>query len=279
MDGINSIILLIFVVVSLAVLVFIKHKENFDNQQLEDLVTDNLKNKEIIDVQDMAYRDFMNTLVDQLLAELNRLYNKSLLRVNLERVEKTVGENSDSYVVFAFVLNSGKNSVAKLKLEFDVDKQDHVLVKKVDVMGSRPSIFKNRAGESARFPTNVKTKVDVDNLIAANLFYPPLDNSVVEFKETAHKMVDRNKYILPKERELIGDVDTFPSKNVLGFWDDYGVEITEEGNKHLGGLNHGTRQFSVVPQFFKNNFESCIGNYLWLFDSAEDVISRPIGVG
>ena len=97
-------------------MVFIKHKENFDNQQYKDSVTDNLKNKEIIDVQDMAYRDFMNTLVDQLLAELNRLYNKSLLRVNLERVEKTVGENSDSYVVFAFVLNSGKNSVAKIKM-------------------------------------------------------------------------------------------------------------------------------------------------------------------
>ena len=194
MNGINTVILLIFVVVCLAVLVFFKHKENFNNQ-LENLVTDNLKTKEIIDVQDMVYRDFMNTLVDQLLSELNRLYNKSLIRVNLERVEKTVGETNDSYVVFAFVLNSGKNSVAKLKLEFDVDKQDHDLVKKVDVMGSRPSIFKNRSGQSVRFPVNVKTKVDVDNLMAANLFYPPLESSTVDFKETGHKMVDRNKYI------------------------------------------------------------------------------------
>jgi len=278
MNGINTVILLIFVIVCLAVLVFFKHKENFNNQ-LENLVTDNLKTKEIIDVQDIVYRDFMNTLVDQLLSELNRLYNKSLIRVNLERVEKTVGETRDSYVVFAFVLNSGKNSVAKLKLEFDVDKQDHVLVKTVDVMGSRPSIFKNRSGLSVRFPVNVKTEVDVDNLMAANLFYPPLESSTINFKETGHKMVDRNKYILPKERERIGDIDTFPSKNVLGVWDNYGVEITEEGDRKLGGLNHGTRQFSLVPQFFKNNFESCIGNYLWLFDTAEGVISRPIGVG
>ena len=278
MNGINSIILLIFVVVCLAILVFFKHKENFNNR-LENLVTDNLKTKEIIDVQDMVYRDFMNTLVDQLLSELNKLYKKHLLRINLERVEKIVGEVNDSYVVFAFVLNSGKNSVAKLKLEFDVDKQDHVLVKKVDVMGSRPSIFKNRSGNSVRFPVNVKTKVDVNNLMAANLFKPPLESSTIDFKETGHKMVDRNKYILPKERERIGDIDTFPSKNVLGVWDNYGVEITEEGNQQLGGLNHGTRQFSLVPQFFKNNFESCIGNYLWLFDSSEDVISKPIGIG
>ena len=279
MNGINNMILLILVVACLAIIAM-KYREQFVSTiNPEDHVTDDLQNKELIDVQDMEYREFLNNLVDQLLGELNRLYNKSLMRINLERAEKTVGEGKDHYVVFAFVLNSGKNSVAKLRFDFDVDQNDHVVVKKVDVMGSRPSLFKNRHGVTTRFPVDFKTSVDGDTLVGENMLPSTLESMAVEFKETPHKMVDRNKNIVPKEREAMGDVDTFPSKKVLGVWDQNGVEITQCEPDNLGGLNHGTRQLTLVPQFFKSNFESCEGNYLWLFDTAEDVISHPIGIG
>jgi hypothetical protein len=259
-------------------LLFLKFKENFTNIiNPQDYVTDDLSNSEIIETQPPEFQIMVNDMVDQLLDELNRLYNKQLVRINIERVEKTqLNESLSNYKVSTFVFNIAKDSSAKLMLTFDVE-NDIVTVKGVEVVGSRPSIFKKRQGESARDSLKVSRKVDIDKVNAT--YNPVLNNSAVKFHETSQKMVDRNSWILPIERQLLGDVATFPNKVVLPEWDVYGVELTDESSDAtgVGGLNHGTRKLSFVPNFYKNNFQASIGDYLWLFDTAEDVIGNPVG--
>ena len=281
MDNINTVIILILVTLCI-VLLFFKFKENFTNiisppATPPDYVTDDLTNSVLIETQPPEFQIMVNDMVDQLLDELNRLYNKRLVRINIERVEKTqLNDTLSNYKVSTFVFNIAKDSSAKLMLTFDVE-NDLVIVKGVEVLGSRPSVLKKRHGESARDSLKVSRKVDIDKV--SPTYNPVLRNSDVKFHETSKKMVDRNSWILPIERQLLGDVETFPNKVVLPEWDVYGVELTDETSdaKGIGGLNHGTRKLTFVPNFYKNNFQACSGDYLWLFDTAEDVVGNPVG--
>jgi hypothetical protein len=277
MDNINTVIILILVTLCI-VLLFLKFKEDFTNIiNPRDYVTDDLSNSELIETQQPEFQIMVNDMVDQLLDELNRLYNKQLIRINVERVEKTqLNDTLSNYNVSTFVFNSAKDSSAKLMLTFDVE-NDLVTVKGVEVVGSRPSLFKKRQGESARDSLKVSRKVDIDKVKPT--YNQPLHNSDVNFKETSTKMVDRHSWILPIERQRLGNISTFPNKEVLPEWDVYGVELTDETSDptRLGGLNHGTRKLTFVPNFYKNNFQADIGNYLWLFDTAEDVVGNPVG--
>ena len=277
MNNINTVIILILVTLCI-VLLFWKFKEKFtDFINPNDYVTDDLSKSELIETHPPEFQVMINDMVDQLLDELNRLYTKQLVRVNVERVEKIqLTETLTNYKVSTFVLNIAKDSSAKLMLNFDVD-GDLVTVKGVEVLGSRPSIFKKRQGVSARDTHKISRNVDIDKV--KPIYNPVLHNSDVDFKETSNKMVDRLSWILPIERQLMGNIDTFPNKVVLPEWDVYGVELTDESSdkKGVGGLNHGTRKFSFVPNFYKNNFQACIGDYLWLFDTAKDVVSFPFG--
>ena len=277
MDNINTIIILILVTLCI-VLLFLKFKENFTNIiNPEDYVTDDLSKSDLIETHPPEFQIMVNDMVDQLLEELNRMYNKQLVRINVERVEKTqINDTLSNYKVSTFVFNIAKDSSAKLMLTFDVE-NDLVTVKGVEVLGSRPSIFKKRQGESARDSLKISRKVDIDKVKPT--YNQPLHNSEVNFKETSHKMVDRNSWILPIERQRLGNVATFPNKVVLPEWDVYGVELTDETSDptRLGGLNHGTRKLSFVPNFYKNNFQAGVGDYAWLFDTSEDVVGNPVG--
>jgi len=277
MDNINTVIILILVTLCI-VLLFLKFKENFTNSiNPHDYVTDDLSNSELIETHTPEVQIMVNDMVDQLLDELNRLYNKQLVRINVERVEKTqINDTLSNYKVSTFVFNIAKDSSAKLMLTFDVE-NDLVTVKGVEVLGSRPSIFKKRQGESTRDSLKVSRKVDIDKVKPT--YNPPLHNSEVNFKETSTKMVDRNSWILPIERQRLGDVATFPNKVVLPEWDMYGVELTDETSDptRVGGLNHGTRKLSFVPNFYKNNFQAGVEDYAWLFDTSEDVVGNPVG--
>ena len=277
MNNINTVIILILVTLCI-VLLFWKFKENFTNIiNPIDYVTDDLSKSELIEIHPPEFQVMINDMVDQLLDELNRLYNKQLVRINVERVENTqLNETLTNYNVTTFVLNIAKDSSVKLMLNFDVD-NDLVTVKGVEVLGSRQSIFKKRQGVSARDSLKISRKVDIDKVKPT--YNPILHNSQVNFNETSNKMVDRHSWILPVERQRMGNIDTFPNKVVLPEWDVYGVELTDENSdkKGIGGLNHGTRKFSFVPNFYKNNFQACIGDYLWLFDTASDVVGNPVG--
>ena len=280
MHNVNTVIILIFVSLCI-ILLFYKFREQFTNRFINPLnhVTQDLSNLEVIETKKDTFQEEINDIVDQLLQELNRLHNKQLIRINLERVEKTVvSDNLTNYEVYAFVLNEAKESTAKLKLVFSVDSADKVSVKEVDVLGSRSSILTKRQGDSGRDFTNIKRQIDMDKV--KRLEEEGLDYSLVNYNETDNKMVNRNSWVLHKERLGLGPVDTFPSRDVLPKWDVFGVALTDEytHNSKLAGLNHGTRKFTFVPNFFKSNYEICMGDYLWMFGTSEDAVSRPIGV-
>ena len=72
---------------------------------------------ELIETQPPEFQIMVNDMVDQLLDELNRLYNKRLVRINIERVEKTqLNETLTNYKVSTFVFNIAKDSSVKLML-------------------------------------------------------------------------------------------------------------------------------------------------------------------
>lgn len=280
MNNIDTVILLIFVTLTI-VLLSLNMPEHFlgiiNKIHPTEIVTKDLSKIERVETLDSDFNYKLNNIIDQLLSELNNQYNKSLIRINVERAEKTViNEKLDNYKVFVFVLNSAKESTAKLLLDFDVQNDSKVSVKQVAVLGSRQSIFKNKQGESARDTKQFKSQVDMDKVIGS--LNGSLPHSLVNYKETTNKMIDRNSWILPKERIALGNRETFPGKVVHPEWDSFGVEYTDDNSK-IGGLNHGTRKFSFLPNFYKSNYQICIGDYLWLFGTAEDVISQPIGVG
>lgn len=279
MYNVNTVIILIFVSLCI-VLLFYKFREQFANRFINPLnhVTQDLSNLEVIETKKDSFQEEINDIVDQLLQELNRLHNKQLIRINLERVEKTVvSDDLTNYEAYVFVLNAAKESTAKLKLVFSVDSADKVSVKEVDVLGSRESIFRKRQGETGRDFMKIKRQVDMDKV--KRLEEEGFDYSLVDYNETDNKMVNRNSWVLHKERLDLGPVDTFPSRDVLPKWDVFGVALTDNSteNSKLGGLNHGTRKFTFVPNFFKSNYEVCVGDYLWMFGTSEDAVSRPIG--
>jgi len=288
MSNINNAIVLSLVSLVI-ILLFINYSEKFTNmvtrrKQLTSVdgngyITEDISNKEIEEVIPNELQEEVEELVDQILDGINRDYNKKLIRVTIERLEKTIVEADIArYQVYVFVLNYKKESNAKLLLDFTVDKNYVVHVNMVKVIGARQSIITSRGGVSARDQLNIKKPVDMNN-VHANVEMP-LDYSRFNVEETTNKMVDRNSWILHKQREALGNVKTFPARKVYDEWDKFGVKYVDKmTDESPGGLNYGNRNFTLVPHFMKNNFEVCIGDYSWLFDKSEDVESRPIGVG
>jgi hypothetical protein len=243
-----------------------------------EFVTDDLSKLEVEEVLPNEVQFQVEELVDQILERFNKDYNKKLIRISIERVEKNVTDDTTDFQVWVFVFNYKKESNAKVLIDFTLDKNDFVRVNKVNILGSRQSILTSRGGVSGRDIENLKKPVDMDKV--DGLLLSPMDFSNFNVSETSNKMVDRNSWIIHKVREDIGNVKTFPARKVHNEWDINGVKIVDKMVKGSpGGINYGNRNFTLVPHFMKNNFESCFGDYLWLFDKAADVVSKPIGVG
>jgi hypothetical protein len=254
--------------------------DNSDNvrKDLNGFVTEDISNLEIEEVVDDELKTQVEDLVDQILERFNRDYNKKLIRISIERVEKSVNADKSNFQVWIFVFNYKKESNAKVLIDFDLNSLDHVKVNKVDVLGSRQSIVTSRGGVSSRDVDSKREPVNMNNV--EGLLFAPIEFSNFNVAENNNKMVDRHSWIMLKHREELGNVKTFPARKVHDEWDVNGVKIVDKIEKDTpGGINHGNRNLSLVPHFMKNNFELCFGDYLWLFDKAEDVDSRPIGVG
>ena len=292
MSNINNAI--IICLVSFVLIIFVmNYSERFTNlinltsitkpilglTEEKDFVTDDLSDLEVEEVVPDALKSEVEDIVDQILERFNKDYNKKLIRISLERVEKNILEDKTSHFqVWVFVFNYKKESNAKVLIDFNLGENDMVKVNKVEVLGSRQSVITTRGGVTTRDSQNLKKPVDMDNV--EGLLLTPMEFSNFNVAETSDKMVDRNGWILHKAREEIGNVKTFPSRKTHCEWDINGVKIVEQPKKGSpGGVNHGNRNFTLVPHFMKHNFEGCFGDYLWLFDKAEDVVSRPIGVG
>jgi hypothetical protein len=283
MNNINNAIILSLVTLILIVFLM-NYKEKFTNLlntsiDKNDFVTDDISNLEVEEVVPDELQVQTEELVDQILERFNRDYNKKLIRISIERVERDIDENkTTNFKVWVFVFNYKKESNGKVLIEFTLNENDIVRVSKVNVLGSRESLITTRGGETTRVDNNLKQRVNMDKV--EGLLMAPIEFSGFNVSETPNKMVDRNNWILHKPREKIGNIKTFPARKVYDEWDVNGVKIVDKQQKGSpGGINYGNRNLCLVPHFMKNNFECGYGDYVWLFDKAEDVESRPIGIG
>ena len=296
MSNINSAKILSFASL-IIILLFLNYKEQFTNFLEENgitkknepevtklikdeagYITEDISDKEMIETLPDELQTEVEVLVDEVLEGLNKKYNKKIIRVNIERVQKTYEEGKNHYSVYVFVLNYKKDAHAKLLLEFTLDNNNIISISRIEVLGSRQSLMSVRGGISTRDILNLKHTVDMDAV--SGIVETPLDSSRFDIAETSEKMVDRNSWILNKEREAMGNIETFPSRKISTEWDMNGVNFVEKTDApHLGGVNYGNRNFTYVPNFHAQNFTVCIGDYLWLFDKERDVASKPIGVG
>jgi len=285
MSNINSTIIL-SVITLVIIILFLNFKEHFSSlisvqeQEIDatGFLTDDISNMEVFETVTDDLQQEVEDMVDEILNGFNKNYNKKLIRVNIERVQKTYEEDKQKYEVYVFVFNYNKKSNVKVLLEFTLDNDSFISVNKVEVLGSRESIIANRGGLSSRDTLNLKKPVDMDKV--SGISEEPIEYSRFNIAETTNKMVDRNKWIYNKDREVIGDKLTFPSRDVLPEWDMNGVNFVKSMTPGSpGGINYGHRKAVLEPNFYKQNFEACIGEYLWLFDKKEDVASKPLGVG
>ena len=287
----DAIIICLVTTIILLLFVYYKHPEAFTMlrtfqsltphsiipAEQKQLVDNDISNMKMIETVDEDLRLQVVDLVDEILDKFNKNYNKQLIRIEIERVDRTVKDNKEHFIVWVFVFNYKKESNAKVMVDFTLENKKNVVVNKVDVLGSNQSVEKTRGGIETREDKNFKEPVDMDKV---NSFEPfVLDYQLFNVSETEDKMVDRNSWILHKERKSLGDLKTFPSKKMHTNWDLNGVNYTDADEDGMpGGLNSGSRSLSYVPLFMKHNFELCSGDYLWLFDKSKDVESRPIGV-
>jgi hypothetical protein len=292
MSNINSTIILSLVSLIIIIL-YLNFQEQFTNfisthvnyvttqaakLDADGYITEDISGKELMETVPDELQSEVETLVDEILEGLNKNYNKKIIRVNIERVQKTYEDGKNMYSVYVFVFNYKKESNAKLLLEFSLDDNNFISVSRVKLLGSKQSLIVVRGGISSRDTLNLKESVDMDKV--SSVVDIPLEFSRFDVAETSNKIVDRNSWILHKEREQIGNIETFPSRNMNKEWDMNGVNFVDKTNNHeIGSVNYGNRKFTYVPNFHAQNFTGCQGDYLWLFDKERDVASQPIGVG
>lgn len=240
-----------------------RHQENF-----EDIP---------VDVIDDSTKYEVETIVDIILNDINKKFNKNLIRGAIDRVEKTLEKNTIKYSINIFIYNHQKST--NRKTEFNVSVKDNtIFIESIRNGISRKVLVEERAGISGRGSLLHKFPYNID-LIEPNDI-KILDYTDFNILETQDKMVDRNSWVLPKEAEFLDKKKPFPCRIVYNYWDKNGVEYIKEDKNCETGLSHATKYFNRVPNFYVSNFASCDANSdnHWLFDPSQDSASRPIGV-
>jgi len=257
------IISLLIIVLVVCVLLLVRNKEQFISYGI-DAMEPNLKQE---------VEDILNLVV----ADINKNYNKELYVGSIDRVEKTILDEGINYVINVFIYNKRNFTNTNRKVTFDIDLNDsEIIVNKITRGFSRDIPQVQRGGIASRGDTLYKPPTNVSNLQTneSRVF----DFSEVNYTETKNKMVDRNSWIMPKELTKTNLI--IPSRKILHVWDCSGVEVTSDNINDTPILNHGMKPMNNIPNFIKFNFETKQeeSNNSWLFDLASDSSSRPIGV-
>ena len=246
----------LIVLILILLLIFFKNREHFMSYSI-DAIEPNLKQE-------------VETILNLVIDDINRNYNKELYVGNIDRVEKTMNQNSINYVINVFIYNKRNFTNTNRKVTFDIDINDsEIIVNKIERGFSRDVPSVQRGGISTRGATLFKPKNDVSNLDGVGK--SQLEFTDVKFTETKKEKQDRNSWILPKEwtnNNLI-----IPSRKILHVWDCNGVEVTSDNLQNTPILNHGMRPLNNIPNFVNYNFENKEedSNNRWLFDLTEAV--------
>lgn len=260
-----NITIVVFLSIILIALLYLgyRHQENFVDIS-PDVIDDTTKYE-------------VESIVDIILADINKKFNKDLLRGAIDRVEKTIEDDGTKYTINIFVYNNQKKT--NRKTEFNVTiRDDTVFIDSIRNGISRKVLNEERAGISERGSLLHKFPYNID-LIEPNDI-KTIDYTDFNILETQEKMVDRNSWILPKEAEFLDKKKPFPCRIVYNIWDKTGVEIVKEDKDCECGLSHATKYFDRVPNFHISNYTNCDSHSdnHWLFDPSQDSASRPVGV-
>jgi hypothetical protein len=258
-----KVLLALIVLLLIFSLVFFKNREQFVSVS--------------VDAMEPSLKQEVETILNLVIDDINKNYNKELLVGSIDRVEKTVIENGINYVINVFIYNKRNFTNTNRKVSFDIDLNDtEIIVNKITRGFSRDIPNIQRGGESSRGATLYKPKSDLTDLESTE--NKILDYTTVEYTETPNKMVDRKSWLLPKEWTKNNII--IPTRKILHVWDCSGVEVTSDNLNNTPILNHGMKPLNNIPNFVNYNFENKEenSNNSWLFDLASDSASRPIGV-
>ena len=250
-----KVILTLIILILILSLIFLKNRENFTSYS--------------IDAIEPGLKQEVETILNLVIQDINRNYNKELYVGNIDRVEKTMNENSINYVINVFIYNKRNFTNTNRKITFDIDINDNeIIVNKIERGFSRDIPNIQRGGISSRGATLFKPKNDVSTLEGVGS--SDLEYTDVKFTETQNKKQNRNSWVLPKEwtnNNLI-----IPSRKILHVWDCSGIEVTSDNIKNTPILNHGMRPMNNIPNFVNYNFENKEeSKNHWLFDLTEAV--------
>jgi hypothetical protein len=267
-------ILLVIIILMLIIFMylnFIFKKERFKIFTVDTI--DSLTNQEVY------------MIIDSVLDFINKKYSKKLFSGTLERGEKTIDneKKQTNYKISLFVYNS--ETFVNKKMLFDIStKYNKIIVNSIKLGGSRPvDIY--REGISGRGTRILRPESNMDYVkpynINSNL---PNNVKITEKKEsdkneTPDNIINRNSWIIDKESQKHINDSGYPSHFVSHMWDSNGVEyVHRDKNTKACGLNHSYEKMLRLPNFVISNFTLDNTQYQWMFDTAQDSASRPIGV-
>ena len=250
-----KVLLTVVVLLLILSLVFFKNREQFTSYS--------------IDAMEPGLKQEVEQILNLVIKDINKNYNKELIVGAVDRVEKTMNENSINYVINVFIYNKRNFTNTNRKVTFNIDINDsEIIVNKIERGFSRDIPNVQRGGISARGATLYKPKSDVSNLEGTES--SELEFSDVKFTETSNKMVDRKSVIFPKE--LTNNNLIIPTRKLIHVWDCNGVEVTSDNIQNTPILNHSMRPLNNLPNFINYNFENKEeSNNHWLFDLTEAV--------
>ena len=238
-----------------------------------------------VDVIDTITKQECYMIVETILEYLNKKYNKNLVAGNIDRAEKTYGENRLDYKINIFIYNPQRYT--NKKINFNVTLEDNKLIINSIRNGiSREILEEERGGVDSRGSVIYKPRINMDSVKPVdkqknnfvNIQYKELSDK----NESINNIKNRTSWILDKDAQEFEDNNTcvFPSKVVANVWDDKGIQLTlnNKCSDSNMGTHHGVHKFRKIPNFHVSNFTLNDDNYHWLFDQAQDSASRPIGV-
>lgn len=231
-------------------------------------------------------RDYAKYLVDVVLENVNKNYNRHFVLGNLEGVEiLPLQDGREKYLIKCFIYTTNEFTNRKFVFDLIVDKNLGVIDINTIYLGSSQSPVMERNGASERGSELYKPLSNPNNLLEnvnkTNLDYVDFVSDK-EIKNYATDPKERVSDILQNETNLVQNV--FPCRIVHHNWDTSSlmkVECPDE-KKECFGPYSGTRPPFKVPQYNPTLFEgkqSGAGVYDKMFDLAEDAASRPVGIG
>jgi len=243
---------LIFLLVFFLIILFLYLKIKNDTEKYESISVDSINS---------VTKYECNLLIDTILMNINTKYNKKLVRGGLDRVEKTIHDDSINYKITIFIYNTEK--FTNKKIEFDITyNNNNIVINDIKNGNSRDILNEERDGIASRGSILYKPIVNTDNISP----YSTLKNNhvIINYNSTIKPQDDKNKWILPLDAPKM--YTNKPNEPLL--WDSFGIS-----NRSTGCNDKGI----IRPNFFVSNFTKRNDLYDWMFDPANvSLANRPI---